>query len=108
MILWDRIKQNLDDGIDIVQQVSRRLSERARIEAAVARLLIDKGSLDTKASRLQARLGARVSSLWEQKAEGIMTDPEVIEALKEISDVKEKIEALRLKVQKASLGEEED
>ncbi len=108
MILWDRIKRSLDDGVEAVMRVSLKVSERARIEAAVARLMIDKGSLETKMDRLNKRLGARVYFLWEQKQGDIMKDHEVVETLKGITDLNGELAALQLNIQKASLGKGEE
>lgn len=107
MILWDRIKRSLDNGFEQVMKVSKILSERARIETQVAKLLIDKGSLETRQERAQKRLGERVHFLWEQKTDAVMADQEVMEALREIADLKEEIERIKLNVKKVSLGEED-
>ena len=107
MILWDRIKRSLDNGIEQVMRVSKVVSERARVEAAVARLLIEKGGLENKGERVFKRLGERVFFLWEQKSGGVMNDQEVIEAVRELSDIKSEVESLKLKIKKASIGEEE-
>lgn len=107
MILWDRIRRSLDNGIEQVMRVSKVLSERARVEAAVARLLIEKGGLENKADRVLKQLGERVFFLWEQKSGGMMNDQEVMEAVRELSDIKSEIESLNLKIKKASIGEEE-
>ncbi len=107
MILWDRVKKSLDGGVDKVTRVSRVLSERARVEASVARLLIDKGGLETREEKATARLGGRVYLLWEQKSRGIMRDQEVLDALREINSLREEISQINLAIQKVSLGEEE-
>ncbi len=107
MILWDRIKRSLDNGIEQVMRVSKVVSERARVEAAVARLLIEKGSIENKGDRIFKQLGERVFFLWEQKSGGVMNDQEVLEAVRELSDIKTEIESLNLKIKKASIGEEE-
>lgn len=107
MILWDRIKKSLDSGLEKVADVSRVVSERARVEASVARLLIDKGTLEAREARFRKRLGERVFVLWEQKSEDVLRDPEVMEALSEIAEIREKIGALKLDIQKAALGDEE-
>ncbi|MGA2193287.1 MAG: hypothetical protein ABSG42_07950 [Nitrospirota bacterium] len=107
MILWDRIKKNLDNGLEQVMKISKVVSERTRVETAVARLLIDKGSLETKEDRGYRKLGERVFFLWEQKSKGVMKDQDVMEALREISDIREEISAIKLSIQKVSLGEEE-
>ena len=106
MILWDRVKKSFDEGVDIVARVSRRLSERAHIEAAVARLMIDRGSLDTKVNRLNQRLGSRVYDMWEQKDAGVMKDREVLEAIRDIHNLKEQIEVIQQDIKRVSLGEE--
>jgi G:T-mismatch repair DNA endonuclease (very short patch repair protein) len=107
MVLWDRIKKNMDGGIDKVMRVSKVISERTRIEASVARLLIDKGSLEIKEERAYKKLGERVYFLWEQKSHGVMKDQDVLQALQEITGVREDIASIKLTIQKISLGEEE-
>jgi hypothetical protein len=108
MILWDRVKKSLDNGVEQVVRVSKTLSERAKIEAAITRLLIDKGTLETRMERAQKKLGERVFLLWELKREGIMSEPEVVEALREIADTRDEIAALAIRIQKISLGEEDE
>ena len=107
MILWDRIKRSLDNGIEQVMRVSKVVSERARVEAAVARLLIEKGGFENKTDRTLKQLGERVFFLWEQKSGGIMNDQEVMEAVRDLADIRSEIESLNLKIRKASIGEEE-
>ena len=107
MILWDRIKKSLDSGIEKVYRVSKVVSERARIEAAVARLLIEKGRLEAKQDKACGRLGERVYALWEQKGESVFGDPEVADALREVADLKEEIETVKINITKVSSGEEE-
>lgn len=108
MILWDRIKRSFDDGVEVVRRVAVTLSERARIESAVARLLIDKGGLETKRDNSCRALGGRVHYLWAEGADELLRDVEVREHLKDITDFNERIAEIKLKVQKVSLGEEAD
>lgn len=108
MILWDRIKRSMDDGIEVVGRVARVVAARTKTEAAVARLMVDKGGLETRLDRLNKRLGERVYFLWEQKSGGVTQDPEVTEVLQEMAGLKERIAALKLDIRKAALGEEED
>jgi G:T-mismatch repair DNA endonuclease (very short patch repair protein) len=107
MVLWDRVKKSMDGGIEKVMRVSKVISERTRIEAAVARLLIDKGALEIKEEKAYKKLGERVYFLWEQKSHGVMKDQDVLEALTEINEVREEIATIKLTIQKVSLGEEE-
>ncbi len=107
MVLWDRVKKSMDGGIEKVMRVSKVISERTRIEAAVARLLIDKGSLEIKEEKAYKKLGERVYFLWEQKSHGVMRDQDVLQALTEITGIREEIASIKLNIQKISLGEEE-
>ncbi len=107
MVLWDRVKKSMDGGIEKVMRVSKVISERTRIEAAVARLLIDKGGLEIKEERAYRKLGERVYFLWEQKSHGVMKDQDVLVALTEITGIQEEIASIKLNIQKISLGEEE-
>ncbi len=108
MILWDRVKKSFDNGIEQVMRVSRVLSERARIETSVARLLIDKGSLETRLERLYKQLGEQTELLVAQEGGSVTDDPEVAGTLKGIREIKEEIELLRQRIRKISSGEEED
>ena len=108
MIFWDRVKKSLDNGLEQVMRVSKVLSERARIEAQVARLLIDKGSLETKLERMYKQLGEQTELLMVQEGRAVTEDAEVAETLKGIAELKEEIELLRQRVRKVSLGEEEE
>ena len=107
MILWDRVKKNLDNGFEQVFKVSRVISERTRIEAAVARLLIDKGSLDTKMERSCRSLGERCFTLWEQNCQDMLSDPEVLELLREMAHLKEEVKLVKENIRKVSVGEED-
>jgi G:T-mismatch repair DNA endonuclease (very short patch repair protein) len=107
MVLWDRVKKSMDGGIEKVMRVSKVISERTRIEAAVARLLIDKGGLEAKEEKAYKKLGERVFYLWEQKSHGAMKDQEVVDALREIADLRENIASIKQTIQTVSLGEEE-
>jgi len=105
MISWNRVKKSLDEGVEVVTRVSRGLSERARIEAAVARLMIEKGTLETRLDRLNQKLGERVYAMWEQKASGVMKDPEVADLLKDVHELGDRIAALSSDIQRVSQGE---
>jgi G:T-mismatch repair DNA endonuclease (very short patch repair protein) len=107
MVLWDRVKKSMDGGIEKVVRVSKVISERTRIEAAVARLLIDKGALEAKEGKAYRKLGERVYSLWEQKSHGAMKDQEVVDALREIAGLRENIAQVKQTIQNISLREEE-
>lgn len=108
MILWDRIRKNFDSGVEVVRRVAVALSERVRIESAVARLMVDKGGIETKMDRTRQIIGDRVHYLWAQGAEEIMKDTEVLDSLKELSDLNDRVNELTINIKKASLGELED
>ncbi len=108
MILWDRVKKSFDNGIEQIMRVSKVLSERARIETSVARLLIDKGSLEIRLERLYRQLGEQTELAMAHEGHAIHEDPDVAETLKGIREIKEEIELLRQRIRKVSSGEEED
>jgi len=108
MILWDRVKKNFDSGVEVIRRVSVSISERARIESAVARLMIDKGSLETKLDKASQVLGERVYTLSVLGAEEVLKDGEVRESLKEVAGLNDRISELALRIKKVSLGEEDD
>ena len=108
MILWDRIRKSLDDGLEVVTQVAAALSERVRIESAVARLMFDKGGMERKVDRLYRRLGDRVFHLWRQGEGGLMDDAEVRDALRDIDRLKDELDSIRGDISNISTGEEEE
>jgi chaperonin cofactor prefoldin len=105
MILWDRIFRNMNDGVEAIMRVAFNLSERTRLESSVARLMVQKGRLESKLDKLNRELGEKVSHMWEQKSDDIIADLEVQDILGDISDVRERIEALRAEIKAASIGE---
>jgi len=107
MILWDQVRKSIDDGVEAVVDFAARLSERVSVEVAVARLMFDKGGLDTKFDRLAKQLGERVCALHEQKSTDVMADGEVVDTLRDMASVREEQDSLQAKIRKASLGEEE-
>lgn len=108
MILWDRVKRSLDGGLEQIIRVSRAMSERARIEATVARLMIEKGGLETKLDRLYRQLGEQTTLLMEQQDRVGVGDQEVAESLQGITELRQQISELRNRIQKVSMGERED
>ncbi len=108
MIVWDRVKRSFDRGLDSIRRTAAILSERARVETAIARHLIEKGTVESKLAKANQELGERVFLLWEQGAEDIMKDELVVNALKDVDALTGRMEELNDKVREASFAEEED
>jgi len=108
MILWDRIKKSFDAGMDILRRTAVLASERVGIESAVARHLIDKGTLESRLARVKQELGNRMFELREMGDDDCMKDHEVLALLRDIDALNEDIEDINIKIRKATLGEEVD
>ena len=105
--MWDRIRKNIEKGLEGVGLTARYVSERARLEVRVSRLLIDKGALELKREKSCRILGERAYTLIEAKAD-ILSDPEISESVREITMLRERIDEVSLKIKKASQGEEDE
>jgi len=106
MILWDRIVRNMNSGAEAVMRIAFSLSERTRLESNVARLLVNKGKLESRIDKLNRELGDRVSKMYEQKSEDIINDLHVQDLLKNITSMREEVDANREMIKSASQGEE--
>lgn len=106
MILWDRIVRNMNSGAEAVMRIAFSLSERTRLESNVARLLVNKGKLESRIDKLNRELGDRVSKMYEQKSEDIINDLHVQDLLKNITSMREEVDAIREMIKSASQGEE--
>jgi len=106
MILWDRIKKSFDAGMEILRRTAVLASERVRIESAVARHLIDKGTLESRLAAVKQELGDRVFELRERGVEDCMKDQEVLALVRDIEALHDDIEKINLKIRRATLGEE--
>jgi len=102
MILWDRIVRNMNSGAEAVMRIAFSLSERTRLESRVARLMVDKGKLESRIDKLNRELGDRVSKMYEQKSEDIINDLHVQDLLKDITAMREEVDAIRDSIRKAS------
>jgi len=107
MIMWDRIRRNIESGIDRVRRVAHYVSDRTRIEVRVGRLLMDKGELEIRRDKAYRVLGERAFTLMESNVD-LNSDPEAMDAAREISMQSERIDRLKMDIKKVSIGEEED
>jgi len=104
MILWDRIVRNMNRGAEAVMRIAFSLSERTRLESNVARLMVDKGKIESRIDKLNRELGDRVSKMYEQNSEDIINDLHVQDLLKDIIAKREEVDAISERIRSASQG----
>ena len=91
----ERIKKNLEDGVDKVKWYSSILSERLKVESAVIRLMRDSTDLQKKRSRLLEDIGSRVFELRRSPELNLVEDRTLAGIIKEVEALDEEIETLR-------------
>lgn len=108
MILWDRIRKNAEEGLESIKKGASIVAERARIEASLAKILLESGKLEKRLKTLYQKVGERIYTLTAKKERNILKDSEMTEALEEISRLKEDLDKLQRDARLISSGEVED
>jgi seryl-tRNA synthetase len=100
--MWERIKNNFDNGIRKLKWFSSALSDRLKIEISVMRLLHQSEQLGEKRDELMKTIGQRVFELRGQPERSIMNDSIISEALSEIERINSEMEATKKKASEIS------
>ncbi|MEK6692384.1 MAG: hypothetical protein AABY44_03040 [Nitrospirota bacterium] len=108
MILWDRIRKNAEEGLESIKKGASIVAERARIEASLAKILLESGKLEKRLKTLYQKVGERIYTLTAKKERNILKDSEITEALEEISRLKEDLDKLQRDARLISSGEVEE
>jgi archaellum component FlaC len=108
MILWDRIRKNAEEGLESIKKGASIVAERARIEASLAKILLESGRLEKRLKTLYQKVGERIYTLTAKKERNILKDSEITEVLEEISRLKEDLDKLQRDARLISSGEVED
>lgn len=108
MILWDRIRKNAEEGLESIKKGASIVAERAKIEASLAKILLESGKLEKRLKTLYQKVGERIYTLTAKKERNILKDSEITEALEEISRLKEDMDKLQRDARLISSGEVEE
>ncbi len=108
MILWDRIRKNAEEGLESIKKGASIVAERARIEASLAKILLESGRLEKRLKTLYQKVGERIYTLTAKKERNILKDSEITEVLEEISRLKEDLDKLQRDARLISSGEVEE
>lgn len=91
--MWQRIKNNFENGIKKIKWFSSLLSNRLNIEISVFRLLYQSEQLSERKEELLKQIGKRIYELKNENEKQILKDKIILESLKEIEDINSKIES---------------
>jgi len=91
----DRIRNNLNKGLDQVKWFATFLSERTKAETEIARLLFESTKIEGKIEDLYRDIGKRVLEIKEKGEKAIWKDFVIQQALDEIKHLKETAEEYR-------------
>lgn len=108
MILWDRIRKNAEEGIESIKRSASIVAERARIEASLARILLESGKVEKRIKDLYQKIGERIYTLTAKKEKNILKDIRITEELEEIAKLKEDLNKLQREARLISSGEVEE
>ncbi|RJQ50929.1 MAG: hypothetical protein C4526_11010 [Nitrospiraceae bacterium] len=88
----DRIRKNLNRGLDQLKWVATFLAERTKAETEIARLLFESTKIEGRIDDLYRDIGKRVAELREKGEKSIWRDFVVQQALDEIKHMREAAE----------------
>lgn len=100
--MWQRIKNNFENGIKKIKWFSSLLSSRLNVEISVFRLLYQSEQLTERREELLKQIGKRLYELKDEPEKQILKDRIIIELLKEIDDINSKIESTMKKASEIS------
>lgn len=105
--MLEKIKRNLDEGLDRIQWLASLLSERIKVEIAVIKLFRESSDLEKRRDRGLRKIGWRVFEFRSQGDVNVFEDGKVRAALKEVEKLDHEINELRQRVAEISAVEEE-
>ncbi len=91
----DRIRKNLDRGLDQVKWFATFLAERTKAETEIAKLLFESTRIEGKIEDLYRDIGKRVLEIKEKGERAIWKDFVIQQALDEIKHLREAAEEYR-------------
>ena len=100
--MWTRIKRNFENGVDKIKWFSSLLSDRAKIEISVMKLLYESDQMEKKRDELMKTIGRRVFELRESSDKHILKDRIIAESVSEIEKISGDIETTKKKASEIS------
>jgi hypothetical protein len=100
--MWTKIKRNFENGVAKIKWFSSLLSDRAKIEISVMKLLYESDQMEKKRDELLKTIGRRVFELKENSDRHIMKDRVIAESISEIEQISGEIETTKKKASEIS------
>jgi hypothetical protein len=100
--MWTKIKRNFENGLAKIKWFSSLLSDRAKIELSVMKLLYESDQMEKKRDELMKTIGRRVFELRESSDRHIMKDRVIAESISEIEQISGEIETTKKKASEIS------
>lgn len=91
----DRIRKNLNKGLDQIRWIATFLADRTKAETEIAKLLFESTKLEGKIEDLYTDIGKRVYELKGKGEKAIMKDFVILQAFDEIRSLRESVEEYR-------------
>jgi len=101
-MMWKKVKENLDRGIEKIKWFSVLLSDRIKIEYSVMKLLYQSEQMKKKRDELLKTIGQRVYELKGHSEKSILKDNIVADALDELDNINSEIESTKKKASEIS------
>ena len=100
--MWTRIKRNFESGLDKVKWLASLLSDRAKIEMSVMKLLYESDQMEKRRDELMKIIGKRVFELKDSSERHILKDRVISESVSEIEQISGEIETTKKKASEIS------
>ena len=100
--MWTRIKRNFENGVDKIKWLSSLLSDRAKIEISVMKLLYESDQMEKRRDELMKTIGRRVVELKGSSERHILKDRVIAESVSEIEQISGEIETTKKKASEIS------
>jgi hypothetical protein len=100
--MWTKIKRNFENGVAKVKWFSSLLSDRAKIEVSVMKLLYQSDQMEKKRDELMKTIGRRVFELRESSDRHLLKDRIIGESISEIEQISGEIETTKKKASEIS------
>ena len=87
---WDRIRKDLEDGLNSIQAIGRFLAQRTRVETSLAKVVYDTQKIRRKIDEKYHELGERIYELKDEKNPA--ENATVRDLISELSSLKEELD----------------
>ncbi|MGW8322501.1 MAG: hypothetical protein ACWGSD_13200 [Thermodesulfobacteriota bacterium] len=87
---WDRIRKDLEDGLNSIQAIGRFLAQRTRVETSLAKVVYDTQKIRRKIDEKYHELGERIYELKDEKNPS--DNATVRDLISDLSSLKEELD----------------